>query len=392
MDLIRDSLNPPAIVTGASDVAVYLDPPGRQQFNNRLFDRESNPYAGDDILAPYAAIYKRLTSKGIAVHTADLLPDAPDGKRNVVISFGVPDRLAGLSVRKYAALRRRPDIVLSAFFAMECPIVEPTLFESLPALQKQFKRIMSWSDSDALLQFTHSHVNVEHFCWPQSYAAVHEKLWSQRDRKFLLMMNANKLPRLYVDELYTARLRAVEYFQRYGEIDLYGRNWDQAPLRVGKTWTPYSIRRIGERIATIKQRNFPNPLYVAARKAWRGSALSKSTTMAQYRFALCFENSILKGWMTEKLFDCFFAGTVPVYWGAPEVLEWVPAECFIDMRQFKDFTELRAFLHALSPADEQRYRDAARDYLVSDRFQPFRIETFVDRVAGIISEDTGVEL
>jgi hypothetical protein len=376
----------------SADIAVYLDPPTHHQFNNRLFDRESNLYAGDDILAPYVAVRNRLMSKGIAVQTADQLPDIPDGRRNVVISFGIPDRMAAQSVRKYIALARRPDIVLSAFFAMECPIVEPTMFESLPILQKHFKRIMSWSDSHALLQFTHSPVNVQHFCWPQSFDAVHEQIWSQRDRKFLLMMNANKLPRLYVDELYTARLRAVEYFQRYNEIDLYGRNWDRTPMRVGKTWTPATIRRMGEWMSTVQQRLHPDPLYVAAARAWRGAARSKSTTLAQFRFALCFENSVLKGWMTEKLFDCFFAGTVPVYWGAPDVLDWVPADCFIDMRKFKDFAGLRAFLHSLTPADEQCYREAARKYLVSDQFNPFRLQTFVDQIAGIVSTDTGVEI
>src|SRR5262249_61143628 len=119
------------------------------------------------------------------------------------------------------------------------------------------------------------------------------------------------------------------------------------------------------------QRRSPKHTYPALVHASRGAAKSKSETMSQYRFALCFENSTLRGWMTEKLFDCFFVGTVPVYWGAPDVLDWVPQECFIDMRNFKDFAELRAFLHALKPADEQGYREAARDYLASDRFDPF---------------------
>lgn len=376
----------------AADIAVYLDPPTHHQFNNRLFDRESNPYAGDDILAPYAAVRNHLTGKGIKVQTADLLPAIPDGRRNVLISFGVPDRTAAHSVRKYAALARRPDVILSAFFAMECPIVEPTLFESLPILQKYFKRIMSWSDSDALLQFTRTRVEVGHYCWPQSFDAVHEQIWSRRDRRFLLMMNANKLPRLYVDELYTARLRAVEFFHRYGEVDLYGRNWDRMPTRVGKTRTPATLRRLASRMSMIQQRIHPDPLYVAAASAWRGAPRSKSETVSQYRFALCFENSVLKGWMTEKLFDCFFAGTVPVYWGAPDVLDWVPAECFIDMRKFKDFAELRTFLHALKPADEQSYREAARNYLLSDKFDPFRLRTFVNLVTRMIAADTGVEL
>jgi hypothetical protein len=101
---------------------------------------------------------------------------------------------------------------------------------------------------------------------------------------------------------------------------------------------------------------------------------------------------MLKGWITEKIFDCFFAGTVPVYWGAPDILDWVPSECFIDMRRFKDFADLRAFLTTLEPAAEQRYRNAARDYVQSGRFTPFRLATFVDLVARTLSADTGFAL
>jgi alpha(1,3/1,4) fucosyltransferase len=379
-------------LSDATDVVVYFDPPTHHQFGGRLFDRESNPYAGDNILAPYAAVRERLEQRGIEVRTADLMPSAPDGRRSVVVSYGTPDRFPEHSVRKYRALAARPDVVLSAFFAMECPIVEPRMFEALPALQRLFRRIMSWSDSASLRQFTHTPVSVEHFCWPQSFDAVHEHLWSAKERKFLVMMNANKLPRLYVDELYTARLRAVQYFHQFGEIDLYGRNWDRAPTRVGKTRTPATIRRYMSKAWELKQKLSPDPLYVAAAGASRGPALSKSETFAQYRFALCFENSILKGWMTEKLFDCFFAGTVPVYWGAPDVLDWVPAECFIDMRQFAGFADLRAFLHSLTPAQEQRYRHAAREYLDSDRFAPFRLRAWVDLHARIIAADTGLTI
>ena len=384
---MADRLTPPP---AGAEVAVYVDPPTHHLFQDRLFERAGNPFAGDNILAPYVAIHDRLTGAGMAVHTADLLPLRPDGRRNVVISFGAPDRLVSHTVRKYAALARRPDVVLGSLFAMECPIVEPTLYRALPALAHSFRRILSWSDTASLLPFTRTPVAVRHFCWPQSYDAVHDHLWSRTDRKFLMMMNANKLPRLYVDELYTARLRAVEFFERSGEIDLYGRNWDRMPARVGKIRTPATLRRMVGWTWPLRQRLWPNPLYAAAARATRGPARSKSEVLARYRFALCFENSVLKGWMTEKLFDCFFAGTVPVYWGAPDVLDWVPAECFIDMRRFRDFADLRSFLHALPPAEERRYRDAARAFLASDRFAPFRIGTFVDLVAGLVAADTGI--
>ena len=371
----------------ASQVDVYFDPPTHHLLGNRLFDRESNPYAGDNILAPYAAVHDHLRSGGFSVQTADSLPGAGQGRRALLISFGTPDRLVAHSVKKYEALARRPDVTLSAFFAMECPIVEPTMYRALPRLARVFRRIFSWSDSQSLLPFTRKRVDVQHFCWPQSFDAVHEHLWSNQARKFLVMINANKLPRLYVDELYTARLRAVEFFDRYGEIDLYGRNWDRMPTRVGKVRTPVILRQLYARAWELGQRLRRDPLYAAAAHATRGPAPSKSATLSQYRFALCFENSVLKGWMTEKLFDCFFAGTVPVYWGTPDVLDWVPAECFIDMRQFAGFAELRAFLHALPAARVQQYREAARAYLASDRFAPFRSEAFTRLIGEVVAAD-----
>ena len=377
-------------ITSPADVAVYFVPPNHQLLGGRLFERESNPYAGDKILAPYAALHERLSAAGIAVDTIDRLATTTDERRKIVISYGTPGRLPSDSVRDLRELATRSDVTLSAFFTMECPIVEPGVYEALPEIQRLFRRVLSWSDSASLLQFTHQPVRFEHYCWPQSFDRVHEHLWSDRDRKFLLMMNANKLPRLYVDELYTARRLAVEYFHRFAEIDLYGRHWGNAPRRVGKSRTPATIRRLLEMAWEARQRLLPDPVYRAAAEASRGPALSKSETMAQYRFAICFENSILKGWMTEKLFDCFFVGTVPIYWGAPDVRDWVPAECFIDMRQFADFADLRAFLLALTPQQEQGYRDAARAYLESERFAPFRLTSWVDLHARIIATDTGL--
>jgi hypothetical protein len=206
------------------------------------------------------------------------------------------------------------------------------------------------------------------------------------------MINANKLPRLYDRELYTARLRAVEYFHRFGDIDLYGKNWERMPNRVGRSWVPYTARRLQAVLWQWRQRRWPDPLYAAAAAASRGTTASKLATLASYRFAICFENMTLRGWITEKLFDCLFAGTVPVYHGAPDIADQVPAECFIDMRDFRDFAALRDHLHGLPEADVERYREAGRDFLASARFDPFRTDTFVERIATIAREDAGVEV
>jgi len=42
----------------------------------------------------------------------------------------------------------------------------------------------------------------------------------------------------------------------------------------------------------------------------------KKPIMEQYKFSIYHENARnIPGYITEKIFDSFFAGCVPVYWG-----------------------------------------------------------------------------
>ena len=41
----------------------------------------------------------------------------------------------------------------------------------------------------------------------------------------------------------------------------------------------------------------------------------KHEWLQNYKFNLCFENAIFPGYLTEKLFDAYNAGCVPIYWG-----------------------------------------------------------------------------
>ena len=49
----------------------------------------------------------------------------------------------------------------------------------------------------------------------------------------------------------------------------------------------------------------------------------------QYKFMICFENSKGAGYVTEKLLNAYAAGTVPIYWGTPEVLTWLNPKAFL---------------------------------------------------------------
>jgi hypothetical protein len=82
-------------------------------------------------------------------------------------------------------------------------------------------------------------------------------------------------------------------------------------------------------------------------------------TIARYKFALVFENSIAVDYVTDKLFDAFAAGTVPVYLGAPNAADFWPAErCLIDVREFAGPTELADYLNWLDT-----HEDAYQEYL-----------------------------
>jgi hypothetical protein len=123
--------------------------------------------------------------------------------------------------------------------------------------------------------------------------------------------------------------------------------------------------------------------------ASKGPIESKAETLGGYRFAICFENMVLQGWITEKIFDCFRAGCVPVYLGAPEVRELIPSEAFIDMRQFTNYDDLRRYLHSLGADQVERYRRAARDFVESSAFGRFRPQVFADQFRQIVMEDSG---
>jgi len=79
----------------------------------------------------------------------------------------------------------------------------------------------------------------------------------------------------------------------------------------------------------------------------------------EYLFCWCPESTYHELWsydhITERLFNCFKAKTVAIYYGCYNIEELVPKELFIDFRDFNnDLKNLSAFLIELSN-DKERY-------------------------------------
>ncbi len=148
-------------------------------------------------------------------------------------------------------------------------------------------------------------------------------------------------------ELYTARLEAIRWFEANhpDEFDLYGKGWDELGIRGHNR-----LRTMG--LMGPLKRIFPPQ----KRPSYRGMVADKIAAMKPYRFAICFENAReVPGYVTEKIFDAFMAGCVPVYWGAPDITQYVPENCFIDFRRFSGYAELYDFLKAMPDSEYLGY-------------------------------------
>ena len=147
-------------------------------------------------------------------------------------------------------------------------------------------------------------------------------------------------------ELYSHRIKAIKFFEKETpkDFDLYGVGWDKEK---------YS--------------------------SYKGKVDSKLETLKQYKFALCYENQhSVNGLISEKIFDSFYARSVPIFWGAENVTDYIPEDCFIDKRKYKTYDDLLDYLNSITEQQYNEYIFAIERYLNSDSFKKFQPECFAE--------------
>jgi len=117
------------------------------------------------------------------------------------------------------------------------------------------------------------------------------------------------------------------------------------------------------------------------------SSEQKLETIKNYRFCICFENThTTKGYITEKIFDVFAAGCVPVYWGPENVTDYIPENCFIDYSKFADNEEMYSYLRSINEEQYEEYLANIRAFLVSDEAHLFSAEHFEELILEAIRD------
>lgn len=82
--------------------------------------------------------------------------------------------------------------------------------------------------------------------------------------------------------------------------------------------------------------------------------ISKSRELSDYKFTIAFENSVLPGYVTEKIFEPLAAGSIPLYFGDESVKLDFNTKAFINVRDFKNFTEALKYVEKVDK-DEELY-------------------------------------
>ncbi len=226
-------------------------------------------------------------------------------------------------------------------FMWEPCVVQPESHD--PKMHRNFGKIFTWDDDLV------DNEKYFKFHYPVLKPRIAD-IPSFEEKKFCTLING-RLCSKHPKELYSEREKMIRFFEnKEGEFDLYGRYWEK--------------------------RNYKN---------YRGTIADKLSVLKNYKFCICYENTKdVRGYITEKIFDCFCAGVIPVYLGASNICEYVPKECFIDRREFKEDQAVYDFLKAMSQETYVKYLEEAARFLKSEKAHLFSEDHFVETFLGII--------
>lgn len=96
-----------------------------------------------------------------------------------------------------------------------------------------------------------------------------------------------------------------------------------------------------------------------------GPVDKKVPWQSDYKFTIAFENSIQSGYQTEKLIEAYAAGTVPIYYGNPRVLEDINENSLIVCRGIEDFDRAIQQVKVVD-GDDVLYRQMIKTPMLKD--------------------------
>lgn len=318
----------------------------------------NNQFFEDTVFPPmsgFPLMRREFLARGIEVNT----PDVNIG-RNVAFDLYIEGRpLIENDLPKYLIALENPN--------------HNRLNEDRGYCQK-FSKVFTWDTRSFDMK------NVVRILPPHQIAHDAFLDYSQRDI-FCCLINANKAFREKLpSDLYSERINVIRWYEKNvpDKFELYGRGWDKPPPAFDL------IGKIRRSIPSLRVKLFDTMCF----PSYMGELKNKSDVLSRSKFSFCYENNKdLSNYITEKIIDAFISGCVPIYWGADNILDYIPAECFIDRRNFKTTAEVHQYLVSMSPREYSQYQTSIADFLKSGVAKRFSFEHFVSIVVNEIAAD-----
>jgi len=319
---------------------------------------------GDNLEYPFVLLKEKLLEQNATLNTLDLLPL---NKFEKVIFTDFPSNNLNLLKDLY---NNNVDLYLIIF---ESELIRPENW--LKENHRYFSKVFTWNDD-----WVDGKKYVKYY-WPNKIPTQVSVNISGKE-KFCTMIAGNKMKFGDNRELYSKRIEAIRWFERNqpDKFDLYGMGWEEGIFKpqfhfILKFKLLNKTVRITEKFFHFKKGTKPLKEYFAS---YKGKVESKKDIYSRYKFAICYENAKdIPGYITEKIFDCFFAGCVPVYLGAPNITDYIPSNCFIDKRKFTTYDELYHYLTNITEEEYTAYLNSIKNFLKSDKAFRFSAEYFV---------------
>lgn len=198
---------------------------------------------------------------------------------------------------------------------------------------------------------------------------------------FCSLLAANKaLPYSYHADYYLERQKTIKWFEKnaFDDFILYGSGWN-LPGRKPNIFSKVLSRAFNKTLP--KKTTYFHP-------SWRGVAKTKSEVLTKSKFTIAYENvGDLSGYITEKIFDAFVNGCVPVYWGASNVEKYIPKTCFIDRRDFKSNADLYNYLKSIDEITYSKFQLEIAIFLKSSKSNTFSAISFANIIVSTILKD-----
>jgi len=251
----------------------------------------------------------------------------------------------------------------------ECEFIHPNNINI--KLLKKYDHIFSW---DPKLSSSGSATKIQ-LAHPLGDGLIDG--FKNRNQLVVLFGSNRSFKKFYTGKnLYAERVKTIRWFEKNAPEDfiLYGNKWNmfgRLPSSLGGF-----IHSIEKRLP-FNYKPFPS---------WKGFVSDKQSILKKTRFSIVYENARgLNGYITEKIFDSFVSGNVPIYWGADDINNHIPEKCFIDRRNFKEHSELYNFLKKMPEEQFIEYQKNIQNFLKNESDQ-FSCKKFAEVISSKIVE------